>query len=84
VLGLIGAVQKAGTFYNTNKKNGGLKALIVNEATALGKDALKQALPGAVRAAANKADSWIFPTAQTNANNTQPAPAPLTQRIGLR
>ena len=84
VLGLIGAVQKAGTFYNTNKKAGGLKALIVNEATALGKDALKQALPGAVRAAANKADSWIFPTAQTNTDNTQPAGPTLTQRAGIR
>lgn len=64
VLGVIGAVQKAGTFYNTNKQNGGLKALAVSEATALGKDVIKGALPTATRAAANRADGWIFPTPQ--------------------
>ena len=64
VLGVIGAVQKAGTFYNTNKKFGGLKTLAISEATALGKDVLVGALPTATRAVANKADGWIFPTAQ--------------------
>jgi hypothetical protein len=72
VLGLIGAAQKAGTFYNTNQKNGGLKKLLVSEGTALGKDVLKQSIPGAVRAAANRADGWVFPTAQFNRNNTGP------------
>ncbi len=84
VLGLIGAVQKAGTFYNTNQQNGGLKKLVVSEATALGKTVIQGALPGAVRAVASRADGWIFPTAQTNTTNTQPAQVPLTQRIGLR
>ena len=70
VLGLIGAVQKAGTFYNTNQQNGGLKKLVVSEATALGTQAIQGALPGAVRAVANRADGWIFPTAQFNRNNT--------------
>jgi len=84
VLGLIGAVQKAGTFYNTNQQNGGFKKLLVSEATALGKQAIQGALPGAVRAVANRADGWIFPTAQTNTTNTQPAGPTLTQRIGLR
>ena len=70
VLGLIGAVQKAGTFYNTNQQNGGLKKLVVNEATALGKQVIQTSLPGAVRAVANRADGWIFPTAQFNRNNT--------------
>ena len=64
VLGVIGAVQKAGTFYNTNKKFGGLKTLAISEATALGKDVLVGALPAATRAVASKADGWIFPTAQ--------------------
>jgi hypothetical protein len=84
VLGLIGAVQKAGTFYNTNQQNGGFKKLVVSEATALGTQAIQGALPGAVRAVANRADGWIFPTAQTNTANTQPAGPTLTQRIGLR
>lgn len=70
VLGLIGAVQKAGTFYNTNQQNGGLKKLVISEATALGTQAIQGALPGAVRAVANRADGWIFPTAQFNRNNT--------------
>ena len=64
VLGVIGAVQKAGTFYNTNKQFGGLKTLAVSEAKALGKDVLVGALPSATRAVASKADGWIFPTAQ--------------------
>ena len=70
VLGLIGAVQKAGTFYNTNQQNGGFKKLLVSEATALGTQAIQGAIPGAVRAVANRADGWIFPTAQFNRNNT--------------
>ena len=70
VLGLIGAVQKAGTFYNTNQQNGGFKKLVVSEATALGTQAIQGAIPGAVRAVANRADGWIFPTAQFNRNNT--------------
>ena len=70
VLGLIGAVQKAGTFYNTNQQNGGFKKLVINEATALGTQAIQGAIPGAVRAVANRADGWIFPTAQFNRNNT--------------
>ena len=31
---------------------------------ALGKGAVVQALPGATRSAANRADGWIFPQAQ--------------------
>jgi len=70
VLGLIGAVQKAGTFYNTNQQNGGFKKLLINEGTALGTQAIQAALPGAIRSVANRADGWIFPTAQFNRNNT--------------
>jgi len=87
VLGLIGAAQKAGTFYNTNQKNGGLKKLLVSEGTALGKDVLKQSIPGAVRSAANRADGWIFPTAQTNSGlqgafNTQEQVSRIRQALG--
>lgn len=63
VLGLIGAAQKAGRTYNTFKgKN--LAAITKNEATAIGKNTVITALPGATRAVANKADGWIFPQAQ--------------------
>jgi len=65
VLGLLGAAQKAGTFYNTNKQFGGLKTLVTSEATALGKKALLANLPAATRAVTNKADGWIFPTDQS-------------------
>jgi hypothetical protein len=75
VLGLIGAAQKAGTFYNTNKQFGGLKTLAVSEATALGKQVLLGSLPAATRAVANKADGWIFPTAQQARQTTAAAAA---------
>jgi len=63
VLGLIGAAQKAGRTYNTFKgKN--IAAITKSEATAIGKNTVITALPGATRAVANKADGWIFPQAQ--------------------
>jgi hypothetical protein len=63
VLGLIGAAQKAGRTYNTFKgKN--LAAITKSEAVSLGTNSLVQALPGATRAVANKADGWLFPQAQ--------------------
>jgi hypothetical protein len=63
VLGLIGAAQKAGRTYNTFKgKN--LAAITKSEAVAIGKNTVIQALPGATRAVANRADGWIFPQAQ--------------------
>lgn len=65
VLGAIGAVQKAGTFYNTNQQNGGLKTLVKSEAAALGTQVLLGSLATTTRAVANRADGWIFPTAQT-------------------
>ena len=67
VLGLIGAVQKAGTAYNTFKgKN--LKSIALSEATALGVQTVQQALPGAVRSIANTADGWLFPKATAARN----------------
>jgi hypothetical protein len=63
VLGLIGAAQKAGRTYNTFKgKN--LAAIAKNETIALGKNSVIEALPGATRQVANRADGWIFPQAQ--------------------
>lgn len=66
LLGVIGAAQKAGAFYNTSKQFGGLKSIAKSEAVALGKDVIKGGLPAATRAVANRADGWIFPTAQSN------------------
>ena len=63
VLGLIGAAQKAGTAANTFKgKN--IAAIAKSETVAIGKSTVIQALPGATRSVANKADGWIFPQAQ--------------------
>ena len=60
VLGVIGAIQKAGTAYNTFKgKN--LSSIVKSEATALGKNILIGSLPGAVRTVAGTADGVFFP-----------------------
>lgn len=65
VMGLIGAAQKAGATYNTFKGKD-LRSVVQSEATALGKQVIQGELPGAVRAVANKADGWLFPTATQN------------------
>ena len=60
VLGVIGAIQKAGTAYNTFKgKN--LASILKSETTALGKNILIGSLPGAVRTVAGTADGVFFP-----------------------
>ena len=65
VAGLIGAAQKAGAVYNTLKgKN--LRSIVQSEAISLGKQALGQYGPNATRSVINKADGWVFPTAQAN------------------
>ena len=67
LLGLIGAAQKAARLDKTFKgKN--LAAIAKSEAIGLGVQTLKQGLPAATKAVANKADGWIFPT-QTAARN---------------
>lgn len=65
VLGLIGAAQKAGTAYNTFKgKN--IASSAINEATALGKNAIRTgSLPGAVRSVQGRSTGMFFPTPQT-------------------
>ena len=45
-----------------------LAAIAKSEAVSLGTQTLKQGLPAATKAVANKADGWIFPT-QTAARN---------------
>jgi hypothetical protein len=74
VLGIIGAVQKAGSAYQTFKgKN--LQSIVRNEANAVVKDVIRGQLPGAVRQAANAADGFFFPKvpAQTNSTTANPA-----------
>lgn len=72
VLGLIGAAQKAARL-NRTFKNKDIKAIAKSEAVALGTETLKQGLPAATRAVANKADGWLFPQqqAQRQAQNTR-------------
>ena len=75
VLGLIGAAQKASTTYNTFKGKD-LASIAKSDAVAIGTQVIQGSLPGAVRAAANRADGWLFPTAQANrqtAANQPPA-----------
>ena len=54
--GIIGAVQKAGTAYNTFK-GANLKAIVNEEANAGIKDVLRNTIPGAVRAQPNGSTS---------------------------
>ena len=70
-MGLIGAAQKAGAAYNTFKgKN--LQSIVQAEATSLGKEIIQQGInPNSVRAVANKADGWVFPTQSTQRALTQ-------------
>jgi hypothetical protein len=67
-LGIIGAVQKAGTTYNTFKgKN--LKSLAVSEATALGNNYLKGAVPAAMRQVPGRSSGMYYPTPQNPPTN---------------
>ena len=69
LLGAIGAVQKAGTAYNTFKgKN--IKSIAVNETVALGVGAIQGAIPGAVRSIPGRSSGMYFPTPQSPSNNT--------------
>jgi len=63
-LGVIGALQKAGTAVNTFKgKN--IKSLAVNETVALGVGALTGAIPGAVKSLQGRPNGMVFPTPQS-------------------
>jgi hypothetical protein len=69
LLGAIGAVQKAGTAYNTFKgKN--IKSIAANETVALGVGAIQGAIPGAVRSIPGRSSGMYFPTPQSPSNNT--------------
>ena len=67
-LGLIGAVQKAGTTYNTFKgKN--LKSLAISEATSLGTKAIQGAIPGAVKQIPGRSSGMFYPTPKSPPTN---------------
>jgi len=67
-LGIIGAVQKAGTTYNTFK-NKNLKNIAVNEAVALGTSVVKGAVPAAMRQIPGRASGMYYPTPPTPPTN---------------
>ena len=67
-LGIIGAVQKAGTTYNTFK-NKNLKSIAVSEATALGTNYLKGAVPAAMRQIPGRSSGMYYPTPPTPPTN---------------
>jgi hypothetical protein len=69
LLGAIGAVQKAGTAYNTFKGKD-LRSLTKSEAVSLGVGALTSAIPGAVRSLPGRNNGAIFPVPQTPPTST--------------
>lgn len=58
---VIGAVQKAGTAYNTFK-NANIKSIANQEAKLAAKQVLAASLPGAVRQVINTGNGMLFPT----------------------
>lgn len=67
VSGVIGAIQKAGTAYNTFQ-NKNLRSVVSEEANAYLKSVLRTSLPSAVRQAQNGSGGFIFPQAPTGPN----------------
>jgi len=67
-LGAIGAIQKAGTAYNTFK-NKNIKSIAVNETVALGVGAIQGSIPGAVRSIPGRSTGMYYPTPQSPGNN---------------
>jgi len=68
-LGIIGAVQKAGTAYNTFKGKD-LKSIAVNETVALGTNYLKgSAIPAAMRQIPGRSSGMYYPTPQNPPTN---------------
>ncbi len=63
LLGAIGAVQKAGTAYNTFRGRN-LRSLTKSEAVSLGVGALTSAIPGAVRPTPGRNNGTVYPVPQ--------------------
>jgi hypothetical protein len=68
-LGIIGAVQKAGTVANTFKgKN--IASMALNETVALGTKAIQgQITPGSVRSVLGRNNGMVYPTPQSPPTN---------------
>jgi len=64
-LGVVGAVQKAGTTYNTFKGKA-LQSTVISEGTALGTQAIRASIPGAVRNIQGRSNGMVFPTPPIN------------------
>ena len=62
--GIIGAVQKAGTVYNTFK-DAPIRSIVNEEANAALKSVLRTTIPAAVRQAQNSGGGFLFPRAPT-------------------
>jgi hypothetical protein len=71
VLGLIGAVQKAGTAYNTFQ-NVNLGQTLQTEVTNGAVAAAKTAIPGAVAQVSGTSGGWTFPTGPATSPNLPP------------
>lgn len=69
---VLGAVQKAGTAYNTFK-NQDIRSLVNQEARQEVQNILRAGLPGATRAVINKANGIFFPTPPRPGANYQQA-----------
>ena len=67
-LGVIGAVQKAGTAYNTFKGKD-IKSMAINETVALGNQVIKGAVPSAMRQIPGRASGMYYPTPQNPPTN---------------
>lgn len=67
-MGVIGAVQKAGTAYNTFKgKN--LQSIAVSEAVSLGNQVIRGAVPAAMRQVPGRSSGMYYPTPQNPPTN---------------
>jgi hypothetical protein len=60
VAGIIGAVQKAGTAYNTFK-DAPIRSIVNEEANAALNSVLRNSIPAAVRQAQNSGGGFVFP-----------------------
>ena len=70
--GVIGAVQKAGTTYNTFK-NANIKSVVNEEANIALKSVLQTTIPAAVRQAQNSPGGFSFPRSPVKVNTTNTA-----------
>jgi hypothetical protein len=60
VTGVIGAIQKAGTTYNTFKGQN-IKSIVNEEANAALKGVIRNSIPGAVRQQQSGSGGFVFP-----------------------